>query len=73
MYINKALAQYLDYIYIIYLDNILIYIYSEEIALYWRAIYIVLILLYKAKLFINLSKYTFALSEVYFLRFIISM
>ena len=30
-YINKALSAYLDYIYIIYLNNILIYLYNEEI------------------------------------------
>jgi hypothetical protein len=31
-YINKALSTYLDYIYVVYLNNILIYLYNEEIA-----------------------------------------
>ncbi|KAF1848350.1 uncharacterized protein K460DRAFT_277690, partial [Cucurbitaria berberidis CBS 394.84] len=33
-YINKALSKYLNYIYIVYLDNIFIYIYSANIAVY---------------------------------------
>ena len=31
-YINKALSAYLDYICVVYLNNILIYLYNEEIA-----------------------------------------
>jgi hypothetical protein len=31
-YINKALSAYLDYICVVYLNNILIYSYDEEIA-----------------------------------------
>jgi hypothetical protein len=31
-YINKALSAYLDHICVVYLNNILIYSYDEEIA-----------------------------------------
>jgi hypothetical protein len=31
-YINKALSAHLDHIYVVYLNNILIYSYNKEIA-----------------------------------------
>ena len=70
-YINKALIKYLDYIYIVYLDNILIYTSSINIILYQYTIYTILRLLYKIELFINLQKYIFISNKVYFLSFII--
>ena len=71
-YINKALSRLLDYIYVIYLNNILIYTASDDVALYWRAIYSILKALQKAELFINLKKCTFTSKEVHFLGFIIT-
>jgi hypothetical protein len=41
-YINKALSGHLDYICVVYLDDILIYTYEDDIALYWRAVRAVL-------------------------------
>jgi hypothetical protein len=70
-YINKALAQHLDHICVVYLDDILIYTHSEDLALHWRAVCEVLGSLRRAELFVNLSKCTFASSEVHFLGFIV--
>jgi hypothetical protein len=56
---------------VVYLDNILIYTHSKDLALYWRAVCEVLGSLRRVELFINLSKCIFALSEVHFLGFII--
>ena len=60
---------YLDTIYIVYLDNILIY--SASYDQYVADIYIVLDRLRKWKLYTNLSKYEFFTREVEFLRYIV--
>ena len=60
----------MDLVYIIYLDNILIY--SPDEASYERHVSIVLEALERASLFINLEKYTFYTKSVGFLGFIIT-
>jgi hypothetical protein len=71
-YINKALATHLDHICVVYLDDILIYTHSDDIAVHWRAVCAVLGSLRSAGLFVNLKKCTFAAAEVHFLGFIIT-
>jgi hypothetical protein len=56
----------------VYLDDILIYTHSDDIATHWRAVCAVLLSLRKAELFTNLKKCTFAAKEVYFLEFIVT-
>ncbi|PMD66789.1 uncharacterized protein K444DRAFT_517021, partial [Hyaloscypha bicolor E] len=59
-YINYILVGLIDIIYIVYLDNILIYLENPE----YNLIYI--------RLFINLVKYEFNIKKIEFLGFIIS-
>ncbi|OCK89232.1 uncharacterized protein K441DRAFT_585102, partial [Cenococcum geophilum 1.58] len=61
-YINKALSGLLDTIYIVYLNNIIVYFNNYEVYTY-----------YKYKLYINLKKYTFYTTSINFLGFIISV
>ena len=68
-YINRALASLVDNIYIIYLDNILIY--SKNKKEYKEYIKLVLQRLYKQKLYIKLLKYNFYTKQVEFLEFVI--
>lgn len=71
-YINKALSEHLDHICVVYLDDILIYTHSEDVAVHWRAVRAVLKSLRQAQLYANLKKCTFASDEVHFLGFIIT-
>ena len=66
---NEALRLYLDDFYIVYLDDILIYLNTEEE--YWEYIRKVLKALLIHRLYIKLSKYTFNRTEVIFLGFVI--
>ena len=64
------LAELIDIIYIVYLDDILIF--SEDPIEYIRYIYKVLERLRKADLYINLRKCRFKVDRVNFLRFVVS-
>ena len=66
-YINQALSNLLNVCYIIYLDNILIYLDSEEEHI--KHVCIVLEQLQKFNLFIKLLKYKFHTCKVNYLRF----
>jgi hypothetical protein len=59
----------MDIIYIVYLDDILIY--SEDKSKYTETIIEILQKLREFKLYINLKKCEFGITEVNFLRFII--
>ena len=61
----------LDTIYIVYLNNIIVYLNNYEIYTYY--IRIVLERLREYELYINLSKYTFYTTSINFLGFIISV
>ena len=61
----------LDTIYIVYLNDIIVYLNDYEI--YTRYVRIVLERLREYKLYINLSKYTFYTTSINFLGFIISL
>ena len=66
------MSAHLDHICVVYLDDILIYSYDEEIATHWRAVRSVLQSLREAELYVNLKKCTFASTEVHFLGFIVT-
>lgn len=68
-YINKVLHKEINSIYIVYLDNILIF--SKNPAVHSQHIQSVLTKLKRAKLFLNLKKYKFHTTKVKFLGFII--
>ena len=68
--INKALRGLVDYLCVIYLDDILIYFKTKEE--HWRVVRQVLERLRKFKLFVNLAKCVFMTQFVEFLKFIIS-
>jgi len=70
-YINKVLLGLLDIIYIVYLNNIIVY--SNNYKVYTHYIRIVLERLWEYKLYINLKKYTFYTTSINFLSFIISV
>lgn len=70
-YINRALAGLLNNICVVYLNDILIYTYSNNIGKHQVAVRRVLDRLRKAALYANLKKYTFVAKEVKFLGFII--
>ena len=61
----------INLIYIIYLNNTLIYNYKVKKYKYY--IYIILIKLQKYKLYINLAKYIFRIIIIPFLNFIITL
>ena len=68
---NIVLREYLDKIYIAYLDDIIIF--SEDINKYHKYIYIVFEKLAKYKLRINLRKYQFRQEKVNYLGYIIGL
>jgi hypothetical protein len=70
-YINKALLGLLDTIYVVYLNNIIVYSNNYEAHTYH--IQIVLERLQEYKLYINLKKYSFYVTSINFLGFIISV
>ena len=63
-YINRALADMLDDLCVVYLDDILIYTHSDNIEEHWAAVRKVLERLRRAELFCNLKKRTFASPQV---------
>ena len=67
VYINKALAGLVDVIYIVYLDDILIFLNTEED--YIRDIREVLLRLRSSSLYYNLSKYKLFIYNVFYLGF----
>jgi len=70
-YINKVLLGLLDIIYIVYLNNIIVY--SNNYKVYTHYVRIVLERLWEYKLYINLKKYSFYITSINFLGFIISV
>ena len=70
-YINKALAGIIDVFCVVYLNDILIY--SNLLKEHWGHIRQILKCLYKFQLFANLKKCAFAVQQVDFLGFIISV
>jgi Reverse transcriptase (RNA-dependent DNA polymerase) len=70
-YINHTLLDLLDKIYVIYFDNILIFLKND--VKYTQYIYIVLDRLRQYKLYANPIKYQFRTEEISFLGFIISI
>ena len=70
-YINKALLGLLDTIYIVYLNNIVVY--SNNYKAYTYYVQIVLKRLREYKLYINLKKCLFYITSINFLGFIISV
>jgi len=70
-YINKALLGLLDTIYIVYLNNIIVYSNNYEVYTYY--VQIVLERLREYKLYINLKKCTFYTTSINFLGFIVSV
>ena len=67
--INNILKEYFNKFYIIYLNDILIFLNNKEE--YMKHIIIVLKTLKKIKFWIKLEKYTFYINKVKYLRFII--
>ena len=70
-YINKALAGIIDVFCVVYLDDILIY--SSSLMEHWGHIRQILKHLHKFQLFANLKKCAFAVQQVNFLSFVISI
>jgi len=70
-YINKALSGLLDTIYMVYLNNIIVY--SNNYKVYIYHVRIVLKRLQEYKLYINLKKCSFYVTSINFLGFIISV
>ena len=70
-YINKIIAEKLDFFIIVYLDDILIYI-KDEGQGYIEPMQWVLDLLRKNGFFANLKKYQFHQDKVHFLGYIVS-
>jgi len=70
-YINKALLGLLDTIYIVYLNNIIVY--SNNYEAHTHYIQMVLERLREYKLYINLKKCLFYITSINFLGFIISV
>ena len=70
-YINKVILGLLDIIYIVYLNNIVVY--SNDFKAYTHYIQIVLKRLREYKLYANLSKYTFYTTSINFLGFVVSV
>ena len=72
MYINIVLAGLVDVLYIVYLDDILIFTTSESQDEHWRAVRRVLRHLRPFGLYTKLSKCVFCVDRVEFLGFIVS-
>ena len=70
-YINKALSGLLDTIYIVYLNNIIVY--SNNYEAYTHHMQMVLERLREYKLYINLKKCLFYITSINFLGFIVSV
>jgi len=70
-YINKALSGLLNTIYIVYLNNIIVY--SNNYKAYTYHVQMVLEKLREYKLYINLKKCTFYITSINFLGFIINI
>ena len=70
-YINKAIMELINIFYIIYFDDIFIYISFIDFAIYEKAIKKVLIYFEEFKLYTNLKKCDFLVSKIEFLGFII--
>ena len=70
-YINKTLAGIIDVFCIVYFDDILIY--NSLLKEHWNHIKQILKHLYKFQLFANLKKCAFAVQQVNFLEFVISV
>jgi len=70
-YINKALLGLLDTIYIVYLNNIIVY--SNNYKAHMHHVQMVLERLWEYKLYINLKKCSFYVTSINFLGFIISV
>jgi len=70
-YINKALLGLLDIIYIVYLNDIIVYSNNYEVYMYYMRM--VLERLWEYKLYINLKKCLFYVTSINFLGFIISV
>jgi len=70
-YINKALSGLLDTIYMVYLNNIIVY--SNNYEVYTHYVQMVLERLWEYKLYINLKKCSFHITSINFLGFIISI
>ena len=70
-YSNKALLGLLDIIYVVYLNDIIVY--SNDYKVHIYHIHIVLERLQEYKLYINLKKYLFYITSIDFLGFIISV
>ena len=71
LYIYKALGGLINYIYIIYLDNILIYLKNKD--QHKQYIHKVLERLNKQGLYIKVLKYIFNIKQVKFLGYIITL
>ena len=70
-YINKTLTGMVDVFCVVYLDDILIY--SSSLMEHWGHIRQILKHLHKFQLFANLKKCAFAVQQVDFLNFVISI
>ena len=70
-YINKTLASMVDVFYVVYLDDILIY--NSSLKEHWGHVRQILKCLHKFQLFANLKKCAFAVHQVDFLSFVISV
>ena len=69
-YINKALSGLLDTIYMVYLNNIIVYF--NDYKAYTHHVRMVLERLQEYKLYINLKKCSFYTTSIDFLSFIIN-
>jgi len=70
-YINKVLLGLLDIIYMVYLNNIIVYF--NNYKAYMHYVQMVLKRLWEYKLYINLKKCLFYITSINFLGFIISV
>ena len=68
--INKTLQKLINYLYVIYLNNILIYFKTKK--KHWQIVRQIFENLRKFKFFVNLIKYIFIIQFVEFLKFIIN-
>ena len=71
-YINKSMAELLNIICVVYLNDILIYTSDENSKTHWKTVRKVLEHLKEFRLFLKLKKYKFMTTEVEFLKFIMS-
>ena len=71
VYINKTLADMIDVFYVIYFNDILIY--NSLLKKHWNHVRQILKCLHKFQFFANLKKCAFAVQQINFLEFIISV